>query len=205
MTENTINGIKWYKYDIREMTDAEFHNWYAIMSAEKQKRVDRFHFKDDKKRAVAGEMLARLALADWCQVEPRSISFGRGEHGKPFAEGLDAQFNISHSDDFVVCAVSDRPVGIDIEKIRPVDLKISKKICTPDELYSLFGHIPDEGEFVRTDNENLLNRFFRMWTKKEARGKFLGKGLLFGETDVVCNEFFVDDADGYIIALCTAE
>ena len=201
MQGSTICGIKWYKYDIREMTDAEFHNWYAMMSAEKQKRVDRFHFTDDKKRTVAGEMLARKAISQRCGVSAECISFMTGENDKPYAENLSVEFNISHSGDFVVCAVSDRPVGIDIERVRPIDLKIAKKICTPDEMQYLFGHIPSEDELGITEDREILERFFSLWTQKEAYGKCTGEGLFHKSKKSGITEAFIPD-DDYIIAIC---
>lgn len=169
--------MKWYKYDIRNLSDVEYDKWYSLMSEEKQRRVDGFRFVDDKKRTVAGEMLARKAIAEWCGVSVEGILFEKHEYGKPFAVGLDVEFNISHSEDMVVCAVNDKPVGIDIEKIRPIDLSIAKRICTERELLYLFGHVPIEEDFVGASNHEILTRFFEIWTAKEAYGKCIGKGI----------------------------
>ena len=140
--------MKWYKYDIRDLTDNEYNKWYSLMSEDKQCRVDRFRFVDDKKRTVAGEMLARKAIAEWCSVAPEDIVFGIKEHGKPYAKNLSIEFNISHSSDMVVCAVDDKPVGIDIEQIRPIDLTVAKRICTDEELLYLFDHTPTDQDFT---------------------------------------------------------
>ena len=183
------------------MTDTEYQNWYAMMSEEKQQRADRFHFDDDKKRIVAGEMLARMVISDRCGVSPDSIVFKTGANGKPYAEKLQVEFNISHSGDFVVCAVSDRPVGIDIEKVRPINLRIAKKICTPDEIQYLFGHIPTEDEFIITEDREILERFFSLWTRNEAYGKCTGEGLLHKSKKSGITEAFIPD-DDYIIAIC---
>jgi len=169
--------MKWYHYDIRELTEEEYQKWYNLMSAEKKARVDRFRQPDDKKRTVAGEMLARKAIAQWCGVDTVSIKLDTTEHGKPFAVGLDVEFNISHSGDMVVCAISDQPVGIDIELIRPVDLRTAKHFCTPEDLEYLFGHTPSEDEFIKTEEEAILHRFFQIWTAKEAYCKCMGRGI----------------------------
>lgn len=169
--------MKWYKYVIRDLTDAEYSKWYSLMSEDKQHRVDRFRFLDDKKRTVVGEMLARKAIAEWCGVAPESISFGIKEHGKPYAIDLSIEFNISHSGDMVVCAVDDKPIGIDIEKIRPIDLTVAERICTDKELLYIFGHTPTEQDFTYTTNTEILTRFFELWTAKEAYGKFVGSGI----------------------------
>lgn len=169
--------MKWYKYDIRNLSDVEYDKWYSLMSEDKQRRVDRFRFVDDKKRTVAGEMLARKALVEWCSVSSESIVFDEHECGKPFVVGLDVEFNISHSGDMVVCAVNDKPVGIDIEQIRPIDLGVAKRICTERELLYLFGHVPIEEDFVGTSNHEILTQFFEIWTAKEAYGKCIGTGI----------------------------
>lgn len=170
--------MKWYKYNIRNFTDEEYAYWYSLMNEDKKQRVDRYRFCDDKKRTVAGEMLARRAIAEWCNVRQESISFAIGEYGKPYAIDLDVEFNISHSGDMVVCAVDDYPVGIDIEKIRPIDLSIAKHICTDEELIYIFGHKPTEEDYVYTEDMEILTRFFELWTVKEAYGKCNGLGII---------------------------
>lgn len=147
------------------------------MSKDKRARVDRFRFKTDKQRTIAGEMLTRKAIAEWCDVSAESVVFDKTKTGKPFAKDLPVEFNISHSGDMVVCAVDDKPVGIDIEKIHPIDLNVAKRIYRNEELLYLFGYIPTEQDFVYTTDQDLLIRFFQLWTAKEAYGKCTGVGV----------------------------
>lgn len=169
--------MKWYKFNIRDLTASDYQKWYALMSKDKQARVDRFRFVDDKKRTVAGEMLARKAITDWCDVPVEGIVFDKTETGKPYAKGLPVEFNISHSGNMVVCVVDDKPVGIDIEKIRPIDLKVAKRICTEEEQIYLFGCTPTDQDFIYTSDRGMLTRFFKIWTAKEAYCKLKGIGI----------------------------
>ena len=169
--------MKWYKYDIREMSLADYQKWYGLMNQSKRARVDCFHFADDRKRTVAGEMLARKAIAQWCDVPAESIAFELTEAGKPYAKDMAVEFNISHCGDMVICAVDNKPVGVDIERIRPIHLKIAKRICTEEELTYLFGHRPTEEDFVYTTDYEKLVRFFELWTDKEALCKQKGVGI----------------------------
>ncbi len=195
--------MKWYKYGIRDLTDAEYNKWSSLMREDKQQRVDRFRFVDDKKRTVAGEMLARKAISEWCNIAPESINFGIKEHGKPYAKDLAVEFNISHSGGMVVCAVDDKPIGIDIEQIRPIDLTIAKRICTDDELLYLFGHTPTKQDFTYTTNTEILTRFFELWTAKEAYGKCIGDGVKFiSSSPSNCNILKHIFAD-YVIHVCS--
>lgn len=193
--------MKWYKFDIRDLTAADYEKWYALMSKDKQLRVDRFRFVDDKKRTVAGEMLARKAIAEWCSVSPESITFGTQKYGKPYAKNLCVEFNISHSGDMVVCAVDDKPIGIDIEKIRPINLTVAKRICTDEELGYLFGRTPKEHDFVYTTNHEVLTRFFELWTAKEACGKCIGVGISEIEKQIWAPVQFILQSE-YIISIC---
>lgn len=169
--------MKWLQYDIRNFTDADYLECYALMSREKQTRVNNFRLADDKKRTVAGDMLARKAVSAWRGVSPASIRFAANKYGKPRAVDLNVEFNISHSENIVVCAIDDKPVGIDVERIRPLDLSAAKYICNAEELVYLFGRYPCEEDFCHTENTAILIRFFELWTSKEALGKCEGIGL----------------------------
>lgn len=155
--------MKWYKYSICDLTESEYEKWFSLMSDAKKARVSRLK-PDDKLRTVAGEMLARLGIAEWCGIAPEEIRFSSDEKGKPYAENLDVHFNISHSGEYVVCAVASSPIGIDIEKIRDINLKILERICSKREL-------------LYFSEEPKLNQFFEMWTAKEAQAKLLGDGI----------------------------
>lgn len=197
--------MKWYKYDIRDLSQDEYEKWYSLMSVDKKQRVDRFRFADDKKRTVTGEMLARKAVAEWCHVSEEEIQFGVLEYGKPFAIGLDVEFNISHSGDLVVCAVDDKPVGIDVEQIRPMDMKVAKYICKGKELIYVWGYEPNEDDFIRTSNGEILTRFYEMWTRKEAYGKCIGIGVIDVRNIVdVCGvvKYMFED---YIVTICSSK
>lgn len=197
--------MKWYKFDIRDLSQEEYEKWYSLMAVEKKHRIDRFQFLDDKKRTVAGEMLARKAIAEWCHVSEEEILFDKLEYGKPFAIGLDVEFNISHSVDMVVCVVDSQPVGIDIEQIRPIDMKVIQRICTECEIAYVLGDNLNENSFCKITNNSVLSRFFKVWTLKEAYGKLMGIGItesLVGDVSSMCNvtRYMLD---GYIVTICT--
>ena len=122
-------------------------------------------------------MLARKAIALRCDVPEESIEFGKGEYGKPFAKNLNVEFSVSHSDNLVVCAVSDCPIGIDVEKIRPIDLNIAEEFCSEGELEYIFGGDRKEVGYLACGEDEALTRFFEIWTAKEAYSKFTGRGL----------------------------
>jgi hypothetical protein len=76
--------------------------------------------------------------------------------------GVNICFNISHSANYVACAIADSPVGIDIEGGRKVNRSVAKRYFTEEEI-----------ESIHSDED-----FFKIWTFKEALGKYTGEGLL---------------------------
>lgn len=106
--------------------------------------------------------------------------FKIGKYGKPYLLNYrDFQFNISHTKNALVVAVSDKSVGIDIEKIKAVDFKIAERFFVHEELSYII------------ENKDLQNkRFFEVWTKKEAYIKCIGKGL-----SIPLNQFNVFDIE----------
>lgn len=195
--------MKFYHYNIRDLSDESYTHYYSLMSKEKKRRVDRFRFEDDKKRTVVGEMLARQAIFEWCGAAEESITFEIAEHGKPYVKGLNVEFNISHSADMVVCVVDNNPVGVDIEKIRPVDLNTAKRIFNEEEIRYVFGCVPDADDYNHCLNDVILQRFFELWTKKEAYGKLVGMGL-FTETNATATVKTWTE-NGYCISIFTTK
>ena len=194
--------MKFYQYNIRDLSDDNYRHYYSLMCEEKKRRVDRFRFEDDKKRTVVGEMLARQAISEWCGVPEESIVFAIAEHGKPYAKDLNVEFNISHSADMVVCVVDDNPVGVDIEKNRPVDLNTAKRIFKEEEIQYIFGCAPDGEDYNHYINDAALQRFFELWTKKEAYGKLVGVGI-FTEANAEAN-FTTSIKNGYCISIASS-
>ena len=77
----------------------------------------------------------------------------------------------------VVSAVSDTPVGADIEVFHDVPLKLAKKFCNPDELCYIFGKTPSDNDFENSATDTQLERIFEIWTIKEAYFKCIGTGI----------------------------
>ena len=195
MIEKTLiaDGVWLYTADIKDISDAEFEKCFLLMSDEKRKTVEHFRSEEDKKRSIAADMLARRAVAEQCGTPEADISFYREQGGKPHVLGDITEFNVSHSADLVVCAVSDKPIGVDVEKIRDIDLGVAKRFFTENEI-----------RYVGNSTEN----FFEIWTKKEAVVKCIGSGLralssietdTFEGQGFVLKTLFVGE---YVISLC---
>lgn len=95
--------------------------------------------------------------------------FGYRADGKPFLTNYPGiHFNVSHSRDVVVCLLSDREVGVDVEKTGEYDDELARAVCN-DREYRWVNGIPDPQ--IKAKNFTLL------WTRKESLVKCFGTGL----------------------------
>lgn len=124
----------------------------------------------------------------------------RTEYGKPYfvatSDGVTQELphcSVTHTDNLWICAISDIPVGIDVEYIRDRCFdQISARCFTPGEQEYVLGCMCDKGEdglcslcgegrcLVNLQSYRVRERFFEVWTRKESYGKLLGKGLRGG-------------------------
>ena len=154
----------------------------------------------------SARQLAAEMLADAVGSAPEDILFYRGENGKPLTN-LTLHFNCSHSGGFVVCAVGEREVGVDLEQIRPVHPRLERALTAAERqwLTSLPQAERDEG-------------FFRLWTLKESWIKCRGgrlmelrrtEFLLQGREIVSAPSGFIfrffPAPVGYVLAICERE
>jgi 4'-phosphopantetheinyl transferase len=145
--------------------------YFALLDASERQRAARFHFARDRDAFIASHGWLRTLLGQYLQTDPQSLEFTVGDRGKPAIHGAAIQFNLSHSGAMAACAVTqDRPVGIDIERIRPMpELEsIARRVLQPEECRQL----------LELGAEERLAAFFRCWTRREAYVKALGAGLM---------------------------
>lgn len=98
------------------------------------------------------------------------LTFRYGESGKPYLENYpELYFSLSHSEDYVVCAISDKEIGVDIqkEKDNPLERVVARFFSTKENI--IYQNL--------SSNEEKRSWFYRTWSAKEAYIKLTGKGL----------------------------
>ena len=158
-----------------EVTPALLDAYRAWMSPEEARQSQRFLRESDRQRYLLTRGLARSVLADYTGETPSTLAFAAQEFGKPIlraAQGAVAppHFNISHTRGLVVLAVCrEAELGVDVEAIdRNLDpLRLAARHFSPSERDALA---------AATDAQR-HERFFELWTLKEAYAKALGQGL----------------------------
>ncbi len=106
--------------------------------------------------------ISKKAYRFICDKAPYKSEIVKNENGKPYLKDCsDFYFNISHCKNIIAIAFCDKEVGIDIELVRDVNLKIADRFFAK-----------DEKAFVKD-----ATGFFYVWTRKEAFLKKTGEGL----------------------------
>jgi 4'-phosphopantetheinyl transferase len=142
----------------------------STLLEDEAQRAGRFHFEKDKSSYIIAHGCLRDILSRYLRCEPRELSFDIDEYGKPSIKGHKLEFNLSHSGDFALIAVSrERKVGVDVERIRS-DLELesmASRFFSPTEVSELAALPPKQRKLA----------FFNCWTRKEAYIKAQGLGL----------------------------
>jgi 4'-phosphopantetheinyl transferase len=142
----------------------------AWLDDEERARAARLHFATDRRRFEAGRGLLRSLLAPYAGASPPDLAFLRGARGKPRLAGTDLAFNLSHSGEWALLAVTrGRDIGVDIERVREVPEfeDIARNTFARAEQDELFG-LPAARRQAG---------FLACWTRKEAYVKAIGDGL----------------------------
>ena len=129
-----------------------------------RERIGRFRFDADRIRGTLGTVMIRHFAGEAFPGE--EIRIERTELGKPFLYGHEGfEFSLSHSGDMVVLAVSGKAVGADVETVKGRDWKMFGRFLSEAEM-KMIGEAEDPEE-----------KFFEVWTVREAFSKEEGQGL----------------------------
>lgn len=167
----------------------DIHVWYRSLdgvgvsesdlerlSADERRRATRMKSRAARSDFVLARSTLRQLLGESLGLSPEGIEFAYHASGKPYLADRalsEWHFNVSHSSGRLLVAVSrGRPIGVDIERIRPgvPALALARRFFAPQEYDALQALVPSER----------VQAFFRVWTRKEAFVKALGRGISMG-------------------------
>jgi 4'-phosphopantetheinyl transferase len=157
------------RLDLRRIATDRLREW---LSPDERTRAAGFHFDRDRSRYVVTHGAVRAILARRLGLLPQQVAFEVGPNGKPRLGAGDAgiRFNLSHSGDIALCAVTTgAEVGVDIEALRAV----------PDAEAIARRHFAarEVEDWLRLSPSERPDGFLRLWSCKEAWIKACGMGL----------------------------
>lgn len=152
--------MKWRFCKITDITESEYKAVYESLTPSRCEHIDGMNREDARMRSLAATHLLNMILKESGCLNAKLET---DQNGKPYLSGCDLFISLSHSEEGVVAAVSHSPIGIDIEKIRPIDDKLIDYVCNA-----------NEKAYVLSGNEDKNRRFLTVWTAKEAIFKKVG-------------------------------
>lgn len=163
----SIENIHVFLFAIHQLHPDTLEPFAPFLTPERWRRASAFRREADRLRCVAAGLLGNFCL--WKRCGERPMALRRNRYGKPTLEGGPVQFSLSHAGDWVACGLADCPLGVDIEKVQPVEQGMYGLCLTPQEQQRL-EQAPPPPE----------RRFIQLWTLKESFGKLRGDGLNCG-------------------------
>lgn len=152
-----------YIANVSELPDPkECPDILDALPKERKEKTLRYRQEKDRKQSLGAGLLLKRIL-DSRGIDEAQITLGT--HGKPETAGI--YFNLSHSHDYVVCAVADKAVGCDVEKIGQIRESVAKRFFTKKEVAYLNSF----------KEEEKVQEFYRIWTMKESYMKMTGEGM----------------------------
>ena len=138
----------------------------AALSQARRDKIARIKNPAAKILSAAADMALHFALSKTVPgyAPPPDLSYDA--EGRPRVPG--AWVSISHTNGLAACAISDSPVGLDVEWERPMPGKIARRILSPEEMAECAASV--------NPNEFLLLK----WVAKEAYLKMTGEGIAGG-------------------------
>ena len=159
-----------YIFNINDIpaTDALTDKSDFLANISDKERITHYLVRQDRCRAAASDLMLKQFVG-----VPILRRNSDGQNIKPcHATNL---FNVSHDEDYVVLVTSPiYSVGVDVMKV-----KLTNPNRTIDQMFDNLGSIfsSTEWRYINEITESRLDRFYHLWTAKEAYVKCLGTGL----------------------------
>lgn len=158
-----------YEMSVHALTDADIR----ALSPARLARAAQYRFEKDRLLCLAAGVLFARGLRAF-GLDAQNVRVETGAHGKPFLpDHPDIHFNLTHSGERAAAVFSSRPIGCDLERIRPLRWALAARCLCSDEL-----------AFLRQSAQPEID-FCRLWTCRESFFKAVGTGLSV-PADSVC-------------------
>lgn len=164
----TYNEV--YVTDVSVYKDSEvFRTFYDKMDDRRKEKIDRFKNDSDKFLSLGAGVLLGVAMSELGIADP-IIEYKA--NGKPYIKNRsDIFFNLSHSGTYAAMTISDREVGIDIEKRKSFKDSLIKRLF-------------DEKEMAMAPRMDADAFYTGLWTAKESVMKYFGIGISMDPAEI---------------------
>lgn len=165
----------WCAYDEEIAAAGLLARYRGLLNGEERIQQRRFLLGRNRHQYLVTRALVRCVLAEYLpEIPAEELTFERNEYGKPCVNNsplpFPLEFNISHAEKLVILAVTNGvKVGVDVEYVS----RGSNVMSIAERFFSA----RENEELKSLEREQWSDRFFDLWTLKEAYIKARGMGL----------------------------
>lgn len=154
------------------ITASDEQQLLQCLNSDERQYANLFHSEQDGNRFRICRGMVKHILGRYLALPPNEVHLSYTPHGKPFQEHTTLQFNLSHTQNIAVLAVTaESTIGVDVEHIRDFpELEAVAWEFLSDEAFATVVTLP---------TEQRLEAFYNVWTGKEAYAKAIGYGLRY--------------------------
>lgn len=187
-------------FECEGINEELYNNARCFVTEDRLKKTDNLVEYGDRVLSVMSEFILLYYLHTYYGIYVSK--FSKNYMGKPYmANDEFIKFNISHTQNIVSVAISEQNIGIDVE----TSLSVTKK-----QIIQLMDFCFSEKEknYVNYDKSGYKQRFFEVWTRREAYFKCLGCGLLIKNNKKEISEdfYFIGiQHKNYTISVCSEQ
>lgn len=149
--------------NINNYNNNQYQDFYELLNKIDKQHVDHLIYEKDKKMTLLSRHLLSQLLNTKYNLTYHQLNIKYNKYNKPYIDNV--YFNISHSHDYAIAVTSYYKVGVDIEKIRKVNLNIINIFCTEQEKQYIL------------NSKNPYQSLFEIFCLKEAYFKMIGTGI----------------------------
>ena len=182
-------------YLSQDIWDFDLDAALAEISEQRREQAVKFKHELGQRLCVLAYQLLKQGLSEVYGIEENPV-FEYNEHGKPSIVGHpEICFNLSHCKEAAICAISDQPVGVDVESVRSFNESLVRYTMNEDEIRQI------------ESSEDQAVAFIRLWTMKESAMKLIGTGISNDMKHVLQQEglnfeTFVDAQNRFVYSIC---
>ncbi len=182
-------------YFSKDIWDFDLDAALAEISEQRREQAVKFKHELGQRLCVLAYQLLKQGLSEVYGIEENPV-FEYNEHGKPSIIGhQEICFNLSHCKEAAICAISDQPVGVDVESVRSFNESLVRYTMNEDEIRQI------------ESSEDQAVAFIRLWTMKESAMKLIGTGISNDMKHVLQQEglnfeTFVDAQSRFVYSIC---
>lgn len=206
--------MKIYAAKVCEIPIRLYEQLPDLLDSKRLEKISSLKHDKERLRSIYAGLLLRCAFLREGYDEDlwRHVEIMTGSYGKPYILNCkDFFYSLSHSGEWVMCAVDDEETGADIQEIRESKMAVAKRFYSDEEYNRLLTY--------ESDKDRQTTELYRMWTAKESCVKLTGRGIGAGISGYItdntythiidtqtCSQFSIrlyENIGGYIICVCS--